>query len=134
MKLPRPTPRSEGEENLIPLINVVFLLLIFFMLAGRLTPPEALPVTPPESRSPQPAETGGLTVLIDAQGQVALDGEPVPVAELPARLARRLAEGRLAVQVKADAGLEARRLVQLLDGLRKAGVEELDLLTLGSGG
>ena len=48
MRFEPPRPRNE-DERILPLINVVFLLLIFFMLAGRLSASDPFQVEPPRS-------------------------------------------------------------------------------------
>jgi biopolymer transport protein ExbD len=130
MRLKRSTPAADSEANLIPLINVVFLLLIFFMLAGRLAPTEPVAVDPPRSDSPQSARAIPLVLLIDRTGQISLDGELLDETSLAERVAERLANDPPHLQIKADATLEALRLVDLLERLRAAGAEEIDLLTL----
>lgn len=130
MRLKRPEPAADSEANLIPLINVVFLLLIFFMLAGRLAPTESNALAPPRSDSPQSARAAPLVLLVDRTGQISLDGELLDDTTLTARVAETLADSHPHIQVKADATLEALRLVDLLEQLRAAGAEDIDLLTL----
>lgn len=126
----RPRRRDDDESNLIPLINVVFLLLIFFMLAGRLARPDPADLTPPESGSAETV-TAGWALLIDAAGQFTVDGEPLAAAGLEAWLQTRLSDPATGpLQVKADARLEATQLITVLERLRAAGVEELQLLTV----
>ncbi|UHD14854.1 ExbD/TolR family protein [Thiocapsa bogorovii] len=130
MRLKRPKPAADSEANLIPLINVVFLLLIFFMLAGRLAPTDSAALAPPRSDSPQSARATPLILLVDRTGQMSLDGELLEETTLAERVAERLANGPPHLQIKADATLEALRVVELLDRLRAAGAEDIDLLTL----
>ena len=132
MRFTRPRATRDSEPNLIPLINVVFLLLIFFMLAGRLAPSERATPESPRSDSPRGTRPAALVILIDRTGQVSLNGEPVDELRLAARIAGGIG-GRRRVQVKADARLDAMRLIGLLNRLRAAGAEELDLLTLPRG-
>jgi biopolymer transport protein ExbD len=134
MRLKRPEPAGDSEANLIPLINVVFLLLIFFMLAGRLAPTEPIALEPLRSDSPQGARAAPLVVLIDRAGRIRLNGEPLDDTTLAGRIAEILADGPRRIQIKADAALDALRLVALLEQLRAAGAEEVDLLTLARGG
>ncbi|MFB1490016.1 MULTISPECIES: ExbD/TolR family protein [unclassified Thiocapsa] len=130
MRLKRPKPAADSEANLIPLINVVFLLLIFFMLAGRLAPTESVALDPPRSDSPQSTRAAPLVLLIDRTGQISLDGELLEETTLAEWVAERLADGPRHLQIKADATLEALRLVDLLEQLRATGAEDIDLLTL----
>ena len=130
MKLPQP-PRREPEENVIPMINIVFLLLIFFMVAGTLEPHSPLSVDPAESE--RGAELAGdpLRVLIDAEGQMAVDQDVVDDREqLRARLKAALEEApERPVEVKADAEADSARLLDVMDDLHEAGAERMQLVT-----
>lgn len=129
MQLPQPKRREMGE-NMIPLINVVFLLLIFFMLTGMLAAPEPFQVQPPNSRSDAETTEREGTLLLAADGRLALDGEELAREALPATLHQRLAaQPDLRLKLKADAEVTAPMLMDLLDELREVGVKRLTLLT-----
>ncbi len=131
MKLSKPQPRRDTEDYILPLVNIVFLLLIFFLLAGTFKAPDPLEIEPPQSRSEKQAETQGpLTVLLDAQGRLAIDGERLEGEALQQRLAERLAaeEGGV-VRLKADAAVDAGRILEVMERLRSAGAQEITLLT-----
>jgi biopolymer transport protein ExbD len=134
MRFSRPKPTRDSEANLIPLINIVFLLLIFFMLAGRLAPTELMALEPPRSDRVRSAQVTTLVVLVDQGGQIRLEGETLDKETLAERIALHLADGPQRLQIKADAGLDAIQLLDLLEQMRAAGAEELDLLTLARGG
>ena len=128
------TRRRNDEEHILPLINVVLLLLIFFMLAGRLAASDPFPIEPPASVSEGRAEVPETVVLIGADGRLAVDGEVMGETLLKARIGERMSrEGALRVQVKADRGAEATRVVAVMELLRQAGVETLMLLTMPKG-
>lgn len=74
MKLNRPLPRQR-PETLIALIDVVFFLLAFFMLIGRLDATAPFEVTPPLALSGADMPGGGTTISISADGTLALDGD-----------------------------------------------------------
>src|SRR3546814_5580799 len=82
--------RQDGEENIVPLINIVFLLLIFFMLTGNLAPPEPFDIDPPASLSEAEAGERPVTVSVAADGRIALDGRQVEAAGLAADLKSRI--------------------------------------------
>ncbi len=126
-------PRREQGENVIPLINIVFLLLVFFMLAGTLSAPDPFDVEPPESlegvETAQPEEG---VILLAADGRLALDGVELQLEQLTRRVEAWLAEEStepVAVTVKADADVPAHRLLDLMDALRDAGLQRLTLLS-----
>ena len=63
-------PRRPRGESIIPMINVVFLLLIFFLLTAQIAPSTPFPVTPPDSRAEMPAE-GRDVLMVAADGRLA---------------------------------------------------------------
>ncbi len=128
-----PRPHSD-EERILPLINVVFLLLIFFMLAGRLAASDPFEIAPPRSASEGPVENRDLMVLVGADGRLALDGAVMEEAALKAAIAERLAgDGEARVRVKADGSAEATDVVAVMELLRAAGVRRVSLLTVSGG-
>lgn len=128
MRFAMPRRRTE-TENTLPLINVVFLLLIFFMVAGRLSESDPFVVTPPFSSSETPPGERDLVLHVDAGGQIALEGRPVAVEALAGEVERLLPEGGT-VRLKADGAAEAGIVVAAMEALRDAGVERLHLLTV----
>lgn len=132
MQFQPPRPRNE-DERILPLINIVFLLLIFFMLAGRFSATDPFRITPPQSVSEGPAATQDLVVQMAADGRLAVNGGLLDETALKAQVAQRLAgaEG-LQVRLKADGGASALQVVAVMELLREAGVERLQLLTVGS--
>lgn len=129
MHFPERRP-DQTEERILPLINVVFLLLIFFMIAGSLTVSEPFEVTPPQSSS-QAAETPeSVTILLSQSGQLAFDNQPISEAELLEKLTTQLKlQPDTSITLKADARLDANTLVQLTHKFYDAGVKKLRLLT-----
>lgn len=129
MRLPE-LQRREMGENMIPLINVVFLLLIFFMLAGTLAAPEPLQIRPPAAISDAALESREWMLLLSADGELALDGVVLPAEALAATVSKLLQEHPDArLKLKADADLTVTKLIQVMDALRAAGAERVILLT-----
>ncbi len=116
------------DDHLLPLINVVFLLLIFFMLVGAIAVPERLDVLPPSSVSAFRPNEVGMDIVIDQNGDVLLDDEIVTMTRLVATLASEEAHDRN--RLKADANLEANGILDVLDILRDAGVAHVQLVTV----
>lgn len=123
--------RIEGGINLVPLINVVFLLLIFFMLAGTLRSPAPFGLELPRSASGAAAERQPLEIILGRFGELALDGAPVEADALGPALESRFGDKpRFGVVLKADARAESGTMVDLLDELRAAGAGTIFLSTL----
>ena len=124
--------RTRDDERVLPLVNIVFLLLIFFMLTGRLAVPDPFGVAPPHSASRSAADGHGtITVLMAANGRLALDGKVVEQARLKSDIAKRLSDdGTTRVRLMADGRAEARRVVAVIDLLQRSGVKNLRLRTV----
>lgn len=130
-------PRGQRRENILPMINVVFLLLIFFLISAELAPPEPFPVTPPEAAQDDPAEAP-LTLYLDAEGQLGfLDatGEDAALAALQTAVDELCgASGcddatRPAVMLRADQGVEGGSVAALLPKLGALGLRDVMLVT-----
>ena len=126
MQFSPPRPARRPRENIVPMINVVFLLLIFFLMTAQIAPPEPFEITPPASDSRSPAE-GPAVLYVSADGELAFRGARGEAA-LTA-LADAADTGPLLV--RADARLAAADLARLLPRLAAAGVADLALAVGG---
>lgn len=114
--------------NVTPLIDVVMVLIVFFLMVGHLVLERRGAVDLPPSRTGAP-ETGGaarLIVVIRGPDRVLLEGEAVDRASLARRLGDRLSEGSV-VQVRADRDLPFASIRPVLDACREAGADSVEL-------
>lgn len=129
----RPRQRDEVGLDLTPLIDVVFLLLLFFMLTTTFVESTRLKIDLPEAGEGAQAERKDVpwVIEIDAQGRYALNGEVVGVEQLAARL--RAIPGRTeetSVLVRADGKATHQAVVRALDAARSAGLVRIGLATI----
>lgn len=126
---PRPSSPEKGDANLIPLINVVFLILVFFMIAGQIRAQDSLEISPPVSSSEQlPAECPEL--LLSADGQLATDEGMLQYEQLAKWIHRQLEQNPDGLlRLRADENVTAALLQQVLDVLREQRVTEIELVT-----
>lgn len=130
MNIEAPVKSRDSELGIIPLVNVVFLVLIFLVLVGKFTAPEPLDIRPPVSVSGAKNPRGLAKILLTRDGQVAVDGVVTARSQLSERVSGVLsARPDVRFQLKADARLEAVRMIEVMEELRDAGVERLTLLT-----
>ena len=73
MKLRRPPDRAQ-PETIVALIDVVFFLLVFFMLVGRMDANAPFEVTPPYAETGGDMPAGGATISVSESGALAFDG------------------------------------------------------------
>ncbi|EAT10937.1 biopolymer transporter ExbD [Bermanella marisrubri] len=125
-----PTPlRNQRDDNLIPLINIVFLLLIFFMIAGHVRSPlvttPSLPTS--ETLSKQPPASPDLQLEVSLQGQWYLNGETINETQLRKKLSK--ATATKAINLYADKDLQSLHLNSLLTLLRQSGFHHVNIVT-----
>lgn len=124
---PRRAPAT-ADDNLIPLINIVFLLLIFFMVAGQIAPQQDPTVTPPESSSRKVLEPALLELTLSASGELRADDGSIDAAGLEARINDVTKDGsELRVSLRADLDATAADLDQVFNQLRDHGVSTVTL-------
>jgi biopolymer transport protein ExbD len=126
--LPRPERRSRGIA-ILPLINVIFLLLIFIILSGVIASPDPFQLTPPEARVGEEfAEAGpGATIYVSTHGNLLFRdvSDEAAVIDLVTKL---VSSGDVEVlTVRADAGVPATRIVKLVEELRSTGIAGVQL-------
>lgn len=134
-----PPKRRGSDASLLPMINVVFLLLIFFLISAKLAPPEPFAVTPPEAQAGAEA-TAELTLHLDAAGRLGFRELTSDSAGTDAPLLAALAAERTAtcegtdcteaprLLLRADAATPVERLAALLPALATAGFAGAELI------
>jgi biopolymer transport protein ExbD len=120
--------RPSHSIDMAPLIDVVFLLLVFFMLTSSFTPP-ALPLTLPKSAVANDPPRPAPVVSIDADGLLALDGEVLAGDQFEAALRDRLAgEDNKAVNFRGDRGVDYGLILDIMNRARGAGASQINLV------
>ncbi len=122
--------RTGVQPPLIALIDIVFLLLIYFLLTTSFMAEDGIRVQLPQATSQPAAEEKELTVVVDADGTVFLGSRSVALHELFDALRNRLETApETGIVVKADRALVLDRVVQVMDVIRAAGASRLRLAT-----
>ena len=121
------TERSAGPD-LTPMIDVIFQLLIFFLLTSFLIIP-AINVSLPRSRSPEATPPSALTLTVRRDGSLLLADQEVGVEELPSLLSAALAgRSEAAIVVQADRGVAFGRVVEVMEAARSGGATDISFL------
>ncbi len=111
--------------GLTPMIDVVFLLLVFFMLAARFGGMTQLPLSAATSGSA--AYEGPPRLLSLSEGGIQLNGQDVSLSELSERLPPRMTNQDDVILLSAKAGATTQQLVTVLDALQEAGLSNVVL-------
>ncbi|WP_302983013.1 ExbD/TolR family protein [Bilophila wadsworthia] len=121
--------RARNSMSITPLVDVVFLLLLFFALTLHFSPEEAISVELPTSSSAKQQSETEIILTVTPEGVIRLNGN-VPSQSLETELASlRKIDEKQAVQVRADQEVEVGKLVAIIDAIRNAGFQYFDLMT-----
>ena len=118
--------RRSRRPTLTPLVDVVFLLLVFFMLAARFGVDRAIPLSPGGDDGAATYEGAPRLVTVSPEG-LRLNGQPVALSELGRRLAPLMPGPGATIVVKSRDGAELQEVVLVLDRLGHAGYTNLVL-------
>ena len=114
-----------GEINVTPLVDVVLVLLLVFMVTAPMMS-RGIDVSLPVANQPQIEPETRTEVTINAKEQIFIDSRPVNILLLEEQL-RGMMEGRSSkvVYLRADEGLRYAKVIQVVDVIKKAGVEQI---------
>ncbi|WP_212524241.1 biopolymer transporter ExbD [Actibacterium sp. MT2.3-13A] len=118
-------PRRRPAEAIVPMINVVFLLLIFFLMTARIAPPAPFEITPPLASGGEPA-TEKVSLFLSADASPSYGGASGAAAWQA--LAER-PDDAAPLLIRADAELPAATLAQVLKRLAGLGIASVMLTT-----
>lgn len=135
----RPRRLEDPEINLVSLIDVVLMMVIFFMLSSSLTPEGRIHIQLPQASSVPAAQqkAESLVVTITRQGSYLVNGRELINASpdtLRAALLKAAGSGRSAhVTIRADARSTHQSVVTAMDVLGRLGFVEITIATIQSG-
>lgn len=125
--------RRRGEEpdlDLTPMIDCIFLLLIFFMCTTVFQQPYSLRVTLPAARQSQVVEEKKLVASIAADGRMEINRQPVSMANLEEVLRReKESTHSLTLIVRTDKGTKHKYVLDLFETAKRVGIEKIPLAT-----
>ena len=116
--------------DLIPMINIVFLLLIFFMLTATTPTKEGREVDLPKARTAEKSNKQYFTVTIDKVGALQLDGNEVTLKTLQGQLEIKIrGQKNTVLSIHADKVIEFELFGQVIELAKQAGAEDFILAT-----
>lgn len=126
--------REEKDDtqsiDISPLIDMVFILLIFFMVSTTFVKDMKIDIERPTAATAETASTKAIRLYIDSGGDTYLDGQPVRTWVIQSRVRDLLeADPARPVLVVTDDVVPARRLVEVVDQARQAGASDVGVAT-----
>lgn len=131
MKLRSARLERSPKLMIIPMIDIIFFLLVFFMMSTLyMVEQKSIPVNLPQAAAAQADMEKPITVTITEQGRILVDQEELPVEVLAKRMQIELArKADLGVILRADRHTEHGRVVAVLDELKQAGIRRIAIAT-----
>ena len=113
--------------DMSPLMDIVFLLLIFFLVTTTFLPDSGMELELPESTTSSASELTPTVITVAQDGSIQLDGRDISVEELENAVRALPPADRERITVRADQRVDYGVIVGVIDALRNAGVEGLSL-------
>ncbi len=141
MRFPRPKETPEATFDLTNMIDVILLLIIFFMLSAQFARSNQSPMDLPREKGEDPGAENELSMVVDLgrDGSLGLAGEKVELDRLVQMVAGDAARlgtkaDTLEITIRADRTCSAGHLNALVAALARTGVRRWKLATAGEGG
>lgn len=116
--------------NIAPLVDVVFLLLLFFMLTSHFIEEQSIRVRLPESRTSEYTERAGVKIFINKKGDIILNKEKVRVEDLHTLLKEQISLDKTKnVEIRADRDVRVSLLMRVIDEIRLSGINDFNIVT-----
>jgi biopolymer transport protein ExbD len=121
---------DEAQIDLTPMLDVVFIMLIFFIVTASFIKESGIEVNRPEASTSQPKENVNILVAISATNEIWMDQRRIDVRSVRANIERLHAENpKGAVVIQADNQSNTETVASVLDAAREAGVFDVSLAT-----
>jgi len=128
MRRRRERRKTESEVNLTPMLDVVFIMLIFFIVTASFVKESGIDISRPGASTAVRKERGNILIAISANDQIWMNRRQVDPRALRANIERAHAENpQGAVVIQADKAAKTGFLVQVMDAAREAGVKDISL-------
>jgi len=118
------------RTNIAPLVDVVFLLLLFFMVTSRIMVSPSIEVTLPESETADTTTTEAIVILVTAEGGLYIGDKQISMHEVESVLRRELTRiPDCPVTIRADEKISLNLLVKVIDEVKLAGATTFTIAT-----
>ena len=128
MKFKRRTELKKGQLDIAPLVDVVFLLLIFFMLTSSFIFQPGIKVNLPKAVTSEALHEKSLVILVTNSDVIYLNDRAITSKELNSRL-RIAAKEKKPLLIKADRRASMGKIVEIWDMCRDAGISQINIAT-----
>ncbi|AZM96298.1 ExbD/TolR family protein [Vreelandella venusta] len=115
---------DSNEVNLTPMLDVVFIMLIFFIVTTSFIKESGVEIERPEAAAASPRPDAQVLIAVTPEGAVWVDGKPVDVHRIGQQVADMLSDDG-SVVIQADRESTTGLLIEVMDRLKQAGVDQI---------
>lgn len=136
MKLRNYRETKQPDLNIIPMIDIMFFLLVFFMLSTMyMVEQKTIPVNLPQATSATIDNKTSFTVTLKDDGSIYLEDQQTDIQTLLMQATKEQKNNpSFAIIIRADKDINYDKVVSFIDTLKKAGITRFGLATNGAGG
>ena len=126
----RDDDENTGEIDLTPMLDVVFILLIFFIVTSVFVTEAGIDVNKPDASTAESRSQDLILIAVSGDGQIWIDGEQIDARFVRARFERRLAETpNASVVIQGDEAAENQHVLRILEAARDANIASVSIST-----
>ncbi len=122
---------SDAQINITPLIDILFILLLFFILTStfEIMQDQAIEITLPQAQTGEAIQTGTRWVVsVSPQNEITIEGQRVTLQELETRMKRDIEMNRVSdPSILADEKAHHGVVIQILDLFRRQGIQNVHI-------
>lgn len=122
--------QSAREPGLIPMINIVLLLLVFFLVAGSIEKFDVIPIELPVAKNGKRLTDGQVVVELGSQKEIIINDDFVPASDFLSTMKQHLqGNPNRIISLKADERLPATFMISIMNQIKEAGGTNISLIT-----
>lgn len=121
---------SEGQIDMGPMIDCVFILLIFFIVTTTFVEETGVEVDKPQAASASRLEKTSILIAMTANGEVVFNGTSIGIGAVQPLIKQKLLKEKLPVIIQADTAAPYGLVVRLIDEAKLGGAEKVSLATV----
>ena len=118
--------KSDTELDMTPMLDIVFIMLIFFIVTTSFVKESGITVNTPKAQTASKQEKANVFVAINSEGEIWVDKRPIDIRSVRTVVARLHAENpEGSVVIQSDQDAATRTLVAVMDQIRLAGIDNI---------
>lgn len=128
MKFKRRLKMEKGMIDLTPMVNIFFLLFVFFLFTSSFIFQPGIKVSLPKAVTSEVIQLDNVTITVTKDDKIYLEDKQITIADLVSRL-KILAKEKMGLLIKADNRAPLGRIVEIWDACRTEGVSQINIAT-----